>query len=225
LVASLMIHMVKRNEHYVPPTRQPKKKAKKKTGPKKIVPAHTPQRKRQISKFKNKIKVTPEVKANPYAFTVGQPRIYPTPADLCEELNKWVIWLQGEKGTRIVLRGRRKVEEEYWVRPPEPATITGLALFLGFASRQSLEDYDKLGGEFSYLVKRAKNFVARGYERLLHEGKPVGGIFALKNIDKWVDRIETHDETLHDIVKGFNYVVPEKPADYDPREDVEDVQK
>jgi hypothetical protein len=201
-------------------TRKVTKKAspKKKTGPKKTVPAHTPQRKKQISKFRNKVKITEEVKAHPYAFTAGQPRIYATPAELCEELNKWVLWLKGVKGKRIVQIGRRKVEQEYWIREPEPATITGLALFLGFASRQSLEDYDKMGGEYSYLIKRAKNFVARGYEKLLHDGKPVGGIFALKVIDKWEEKVGLDDGTLNAIVKGFNYIVPEKPADYDPRD-------
>lgn len=200
------------------------KNARSPKGPKKTVPRHTPQRKKKIADFKQKIgNASVKTASNPYAFTVGRPREYLTPLELCEELNKWVVWLQGERGKREVIRGRKKIMEDYWIRPPEPATITGLALFLGFASRQSLEDYDKKGGEFSYLIKRAKNFVARGYERLLHEGKPVGGIFALKNIDKWTDRVAFDEDQLNDLVKGFNYIIPEKPVD--PRDDINDKTK
>jgi hypothetical protein len=40
-----------------------------------------------------------------------------------------------------------------WDRYPEHATITGLALFLGFESRNSLYDYESKE-EFSGIIKR-----------------------------------------------------------------------
>ena len=55
-----------------------------------------------------------------------------------------------------------KVEEyaDYCKEQDEPVTWTGLALFLGFCSRQSIDEYLQYDG-FSDSVKRAKrnNFV------------------------------------------------------------------
>jgi len=64
-------------------------------------------------------------------------------------------------------------------------TVTGLALFLGFCSRQGLYEYrDK--DEFSDLVKRALTVVESHYETRLNSGAPTGAIFALKNMN-WKD--------------------------------------
>jgi len=68
-------------------------------------------------------------------------------------------------------------------------TITGLALALGFESRQSIYDYEK-NGEFSYIIKRARLHVENRYETELLGDKPTGSIFALKNMG-WSDKIET----------------------------------
>ncbi len=66
-----------------------------------------------------------------------------------------------------------------------PLTITGLALFLGFADRQSLYDYHGRDG-FSCIVKRSRLRVEHGYECRLGGSKPTGAIFALKNMG-WAD--------------------------------------
>jgi hypothetical protein len=65
------------------------------------------------------------------------------------------------------------------------ATITGLALYLGFASRSSFDDYDKRNDEFSYIIKRAKLAVENSYEL---SGQTID-IFALKNMG-WKDKSE-----------------------------------
>lgn len=70
----------------------------------------------------------------------------------------------------------------------EHPTVTGLALYLGFESRQSVYDYEK-NGEFSYIVKRARLMVENGYEKDLRSDKPTGAIFALKNMG-WTDKQE-----------------------------------
>ena len=63
----------------------------------------------------------------------------------------------------------------------EKPTITGLTLYLGFCSRNSLDDYaDK--EEFFHIIKRAKLTVENSYERA---GKTID-IFALKNMG-WTD--------------------------------------
>lgn len=78
-------------------------------------------------------------------------------------------------------------------------TITGLALAIGFASRQSIYDYEK-SGEFSYVIKKARLKVENWYEKNLSEKNATGAIFALKNMG-WSDRIETKNETTTE-VKG-----------------------
>lgn len=67
-------------------------------------------------------------------------------------------------------------------------TITGLALYLGFASRQSFYDYEDRG-EFSYSIKRARLFIESEYEALLQSKFATGAIFALKNFG-WKDKQE-----------------------------------
>jgi hypothetical protein len=70
----------------------------------------------------------------------------------------------------------------------EPATITGLALALGFCERKSLIDYaEKV--EFVHIIKKAKLKVECEYEKRLSASQPTGAIFALKNMD-WHDKTE-----------------------------------
>lgn len=81
-----------------------------------------------------------------------------------------------------------------WEVFPEPPTITGLALHLGFESRQSILDYEKRG-DFSCTVKTARLRVEHAYEKHLASGdSPTGAIFALKNFG-WSDRQELDHTT------------------------------
>ena len=74
----------------------------------------------------------------------------------------------------------------------EPATITGLALYLGFCSRQSFYDYENMK-EFSYTIKKARLTIESKYEIALHGGNASGPIFALKNLG-WSDKQEIKQE-------------------------------
>lgn len=86
-------------------------------------------------------------------------------------------------------------------------TITGLAYFLGFESRQSLYDYEQRG-EFSYIIKRARLFIESSYEKKL-SGKEVGGaIFALKNMG-WKDKTEVDQNLNANVSGGININWPE----------------
>lgn len=64
-----------------------------------------------------------------------------------------------------------------------PPTITGLALAIGYSSRQSIYDQEKREDTFSYVIKRARlrcqNYLERGL--LTNEIPQPGGIFILKN--------------------------------------------
>ena len=96
---------------------------------------------------------------------VGRPRHYNTPEDFDKKVLEYQTYCKEEK---------------------EPVTWTGLALFLGFSSRQSIDEYLKYDG-FSDSVKRAKTFVEWHYEMKLHSNTPSGSIFALKNFG-WADK-------------------------------------
>jgi hypothetical protein len=73
----------------------------------------------------------------------------------------------------------------------KPPTISGLALFLGFLSRQSIYDYTTKNDddELSYLIKRAVTKIEEFAESQLFSNKPVGSIFWLKN-HRWTDKQE-----------------------------------
>jgi hypothetical protein len=78
--------------------------------------------------------------------------------------------------------------EEYFTEVGIKSTITGLAYFLGFESRQSFYDYADRG-KFSYIGKRARLFIESCYESKLSGNNPTGPIFFLKNMG-WKDRTE-----------------------------------
>lgn len=96
---------------------------------------------------------------------MGRPRHYETPEDFDKKVEEYAAYCKAEN---------------------EPATWTGLALFLGFSSRQGIDEYQKYEG-FSDSVKRAKAFVEMEYEKRLCGTSPTGAIFALKNYG-WSDR-------------------------------------
>ena len=73
-------------------------------------------------------------------------------------------------------------------------TITGLALSLGFLSRQALINYEGYSTEFHDTIKKAKLFVENAYEQDLRSKGGSGPIFALKNFD-WKDKHEVDQKT------------------------------
>jgi len=72
-------------------------------------------------------------------------------------------------------------------------TWTGLAIHLGFESRQSLQDY-KEKPEFTYSIKKALSKIEQNYEQGLFSRNPAGPIFALKNFG-WKDKQEIDQVT------------------------------
>jgi hypothetical protein len=78
--------------------------------------------------------------------------------------------------------------ESYFNETDCPNTITGLAYYLGFADRQSLNDYQEKP-EYSFIIKRARSRVEMAYEAKLSGQNVTGAIFALKNMG-WKDKQE-----------------------------------
>lgn len=104
--------------------------------------------------------------------TVGRPRLFETPEQFETKVYEY---------------------QKHCKDTDEPVTWTGLALFLGFSSRQSIDEYANYEG-FSDSVKKAKTFVEYHYELRLNGDRPTGAIFALKNMG-WADKTEVHQTT------------------------------
>ena len=78
--------------------------------------------------------------------------------------------------------------EDFFEQCDDKPTITGLAYWLGFESRQSFYAYE--GKEqFSYTLKRARLRIESNYEKMLQKQSCAGAIFALKNFG-WIDKQE-----------------------------------
>jgi hypothetical protein len=94
----------------------------------------------------------------------GRPPLFTSAEELYEKGRKWLE----ELGSKNL-----------------PLTVTGLALALGFTSRQALLNYEGKP-DFVDAIKRLKTAVEMGYEVRLHGHNPTGAIFALKNMN-WHD--------------------------------------
>jgi hypothetical protein len=139
----------------------------------------------------------PEGNQNALGNTGGRPPFFASAEELQARVDDYFVWVLGESHEETrVKTDKEGNEEEYtisiWDRVPEPITITGLALHLGFADRQSLNDYEAKV-EFSFIIKKARLRVENAYEKALYMKSPTGAIFALKNMG-WKDKQE-HDHT------------------------------
>lgn len=103
----------------------------------------------------------------------GRPRKYATPQELEERISEYFETVSPESGNY--------------------PTVTGLALFLGFSSRDGLYEY-RDNNMFSDVMKRALMVVESHYENRLNSGAPTGAIFALKNMN-WKDTVEARVKT------------------------------
>ena len=72
----------------------------------------------------------------------------------------------------------------------KPATITGLALHLGFHSREQFEQYESKG-KFAANLKKGRLRIEAIYEKKLHQSMFGGAVFALKNLGWAADKSET----------------------------------
>jgi|SRR5882672_6391546 len=115
---------------------------------------------------------------------LGRPPIYDDPEKLEHECLKYFDNCRRERTIEGQLETFTPVD--YWVIKP---TVTGLALFLGFADKTTLYEYrDKKN--FSYSIKRALTQIEQYHEEGLCDNNVAGRIFALKNMG-WSDRHET----------------------------------
>ena len=86
---------------------------------------------------------------------------------------------------------KEPVTQQIWDRGPEPATFSGLALFLGFTSLDEFDDYIE-NGEYGETVKKARLQVEASYEKKIHTQSATGIIFVLKTMG-WKERPENKE--------------------------------
>lgn len=147
----------------------------------------------------------------------GRPPKFDNPEALQAKVDDYFIWVLGEKET---VKNDKQEDTEVYKRSPCYTTITGLAIFLGFESRQSIYDYEK-DGTFSYIIKNARLRVEEQYEQRLHGTTPTGAIFALKNMG-WKDKVETgftdnegkdvQPQIIFQPAPNCNAITPDEPA-------------
>ena len=120
-----------------------------------------------------------------------KPPVFTTARKLANKAEAYFRYIEGDYHLDT---GSGK-EQKVYTRNPEPATFTGLTLFIGFNSRQELEDYEQ-NGEFGYIIGRSRLRIETLYEKKLHQQSPAGAIFALKNWG-WKDKPDDRrlDET------------------------------
>ena len=128
-------------------------------------------------------------KGNKFALgltTTGQPPIFDSAEQMVVMINDYF-----ESLLYPIKEGTEEREAEGYKNRP---TITGLALFLGFASRQSMYDYVKKE-EYSYIITRAQQIIAMSYEEMLLTKVSAGAIFALKNMG-WDDKTQIEQTNI-----------------------------
>ena len=96
--------------------------------------------------------------------------------------------------------------EGYFKQYPEKPTISGLAHYLGFVSRQSVYDYEK-SSELSYIIKSAVLRIESIHEEGLYSSANAGHIFWLKNRG-WTDAQQIDQNTTITIQENTSFDLP-----------------
>jgi len=119
-------------------------------------------------------------------FNITMKSIYPkfNPDELSTLIDEYFIYIKGlGRKSRVVAKtgSAKRITVTVYDRDPEPATLTGLALFLGF---NSLQDFDRYlqKGRFAKILNRGKLRIQSIYEQKLHDHYTSGPIFVLKTL-------------------------------------------
>lgn len=123
---------------------------------------------------------------------IGAPPRYRTAAAMQKKIDEYFklcegeIWLDEEGKPFTTDKGAL-----IYKVPPKPPTVTGLALALGFASRQALINYQTKDEDFNDTITRAKSRIEEYNETRLYDKEGVNGAkFNLSNNFGWNDKQE-----------------------------------
>lgn len=103
--------------------------------------------------------------------------------------NKYALGNDGGRPPKFETPEQLQIAIDEYIAANDQLTITGMALWLGFDSRQSMYDYEKRE-QFTPIIRLARLHVENSYEKSLRSVNCTGSIFALKNMG-WKDRVET----------------------------------
>lgn len=120
-------------------------------------------------------------------------------ADYFEEC-KGKPWLDKD-GNPITDKGR-----VVWKEYPKPPTVTGLALALGFTTRQALLNYQGKE-EFVDTITRAKTYIEEYAERRLYDREGVQGakFVLINNFKNWSESPKNDD--MEDILNKLDSIL------------------
>ncbi|WP_461451092.1 terminase small subunit [Mucilaginibacter sp.] len=114
-----------------------------------------------------------------------------TPVELASRIDEYFIHIKGKyRMTKVAPKteGGKPTRTKVCEREPELATISGLALFLGFSSREVFDNCMRRG-KFADILKRGCLRIQAVYESRLHQHSTSGAIFALKSMG-WNEKPE-----------------------------------
>jgi hypothetical protein len=143
---------------------------------------------------------------------------FTTSNELLNRINAYFNYIEGEyyleNKSATHSKAQADSKQKIWMREPEPATLTGLAIFLGFHSRQAFEKYEE-NGRFANVLKSGRLRVEAIYEKKLHLlSSASGAIFALKSMG-WNEKTESKT-IAKAVIKNIKIEIIEtgpKPAD------------
>lgn len=135
---------------------------------------------------------------------VGRPPIHTDPIHLSNLVKDYFQWIEGEYEVVEIKENdddgnETKRKEKIWSRHPEPPTVTGLTIHLGFSHKSSLYEYAEKP-EFTDPIKKGLTLIEKYHEiKAAYGDKCVGNIFVLKNFG-WTDRVEHEVNSKQEIV-------------------------
>ncbi|WP_166727704.1 terminase small subunit [Mucilaginibacter gilvus] len=118
--------------------------------------------------------------------------------DLADRIDCYFRDIQGEYHLETTAPAKTKNTETVttqlvWDKQPEPALLTGLALFIGFISMEDFVAYEQKG-KHKKILRKARLKVEAEYEKRLHLPAPAGAMFALRCMG-WADTANAQQAT------------------------------
>jgi hypothetical protein len=124
----------------------------------------------------------------------GRPAIYTEPEKMYEKIAEYLEWEDHQKD------GAKKDKGIY--------TLEGCALYLGFASVQSLYDYEKRDSGFSYIISKYRLFLTDWHVKKLYWGGTyMAAQFWLRNHGGYKEESDVN-QTVTNITAQFGTAIP-----------------
>lgn len=125
-------------------------------------------------------------------FNSGRPPVYTDPETMYNKIAEYMDWEDAQKG--------KDGKGIY--------TLEGCALYLGFATRQSMYDYEERSSEFSYIISKFKLFLTQwNVQKLYWGGTYMGSQFWLRNHGGYTDESTQH-QIVSNVKADFGTTIP-----------------